>query len=332
MDRDYARIAREFMRELRGGRSQNAFSRRLGYRTNVAYAWESGRAFPTAASALLAAARSGIDVPAALTRFYRRQPAWLDRAEATSPAGVAALLDDLRGRSSIVDLARSCDRNRFAVARWLRGQAEPRLPDFFLLIDRSSTRLLDWLSSFVNPSRLPSIGRAWSALEEARRSAYDAPWTQAVLRCLELGEYRALPRHVRGWIAAKVGISEAEEQQCLRLLHRTGQIFLRRGRWEIRQVMAIDTRRDAAAELRVKRWWTEVALGRLSNPDCGIFSYNVFAVSASDLARINQLYRSYFAEMRAIIAKSEPSERVVLSCLQMVPLDADTGAEPSQLR
>ena len=63
---DYQRIARDFLRALRGRRSQAAFSRRLGYRTNVAYTWESGRAFPTAATVLNAAVRSGVDVHAAV--------------------------------------------------------------------------------------------------------------------------------------------------------------------------------------------------------------------------------------------------------------------------
>src|SRR5690606_8723412 len=33
------------------------------------------------------------------------------------------------------------------------------------------------------------------------------------------------------------------------------------------------------------------------------------------------LYRAYFRQVRAIIAQSEPSERVVLASLQLVPLD-----------
>jgi hypothetical protein len=96
---------------------------------------------------------------------------------------------------------------------------------------------------------------------------------------------------------------------------------LKRGRWELRQVLAVDTRRDAAAEHRVKRWWGSVALDRLAEPESGLFSYNVFAVSSADLERLRDLQRAYFRQMRSIIAASEPSERVVLASLQMVALD-----------
>jgi transcriptional regulator with XRE-family HTH domain len=207
MRQDYSRIARDFLRALRGKRSQAAFSRRLGYRTNVAYTWESGRAFPTAATVLAAAARTGVDVRGAIARFYRAAPPWLTEVDPTSPAGVARLLDDLRGRTSIVELARVAKRSRFAIARWLKGDAEPRWPEFLLLVETTSLRLLDFLATLTDVSKLPSLAVAWAELEATRRAAYDVPWTQAVLRALELTEYKSLERHERGWLARRVGIS-----------------------------------------------------------------------------------------------------------------------------
>ena len=43
---------------------------------------------------------------AALGRFYGQAPAWFATIEPASPAGVARLLDDLRGHTSVTDLAR----------------------------------------------------------------------------------------------------------------------------------------------------------------------------------------------------------------------------------
>jgi enamine deaminase RidA (YjgF/YER057c/UK114 family) len=111
-------------------------------------------------------------------------------------------------------------------------------------------------------------------------------------------------------------------------LARTGQIRLRRGRWELREVLAVDTRRDAESELAVRAWWLEAALARLRAGDTGIFSYNVFAVSEADFQRINDLYRAYFRQVRSIIGQSEPSERVVLFCLQLLPLDRHVPQAP----
>lgn len=322
---EYERIASDFLRAIRGKRSQAAFSRRLGYRTNVLYLWEAGRSFPTAADALSAAARSGIDVRTSLANFYHRTPDWLDRVDPTTREGVAALLNDLRGRTGINDLAKATGKSRFALARWLRGDAEPKLPEFLLLLEKTSQRLLDFLATLVDPLQLASVRRAWEELEATRRAAFDMPWTQAVLRVLELRDYADLERHVPGWIARRIGISLAEEQQCLQLLARTHQITFRQGRWQLRDVMAVDTRRDPAAERKIKRWWSDIALDRLEAGVPGIFSYNVFAVSEKDLATITDLHRAYFRQIRNIIAQSEPSERVVVASLQLAPLDAANG-------
>lgn len=63
-------VARQFLRAVRGARSQAAFSRKLGYRGNPVADWEAGRRFPTAEEALRACERVGIDVHAAFHRFH----------------------------------------------------------------------------------------------------------------------------------------------------------------------------------------------------------------------------------------------------------------------
>ena len=68
---DYADVASELVRALRGRRSQTAFSKWLGYRSNVASAWEAGRAFPTASDFFSVLERSGRKLAVALSVFYR---------------------------------------------------------------------------------------------------------------------------------------------------------------------------------------------------------------------------------------------------------------------
>ena len=65
---DFARIARELLVAIRGHRSQTAFSRWLGYRSNVVYSWEAGRRWPTGAEFFRVCQRAGVDVVAALER------------------------------------------------------------------------------------------------------------------------------------------------------------------------------------------------------------------------------------------------------------------------
>lgn len=317
---DYDALASELLRALRGGRSQTAFARRLGYKSNIVHSWEAGRAFPTAARALFAAQRSGVDVPSALLALYR-QPPREARLEPATAAGVAQFLNDLRGRASVQQLARSTGFSRYAIARWLAGTTEPRLPHFLRLVEALTLRLLDLLAGLVDPEQLPSVRAAWHALELARTATYREPWSQAVLRTLELQEYRALPRHEPGWVARRLGLELDSEQRALDLLVATGQVLRTASGYEpVADAPVIDTRRDPHGALALRVFWSEVALARLRAGSGGLFSHGVLAVSERDLQRIIELQKAYYQEVRAIVAESQPVERVALLNLQLVPL------------
>ena len=314
-------MASQLIRVLRGSRSQTALSRRLGYRSNVVYTWEAGDGFPTAARALVVARRVGVEPTEALARFYDRPPAWLGEIDLATRAGVTQLLDDLRGHRSINELADATGRNRYAVSRWLKGATEPRLPDFLRLVEACSLRLLDFLAAFIDPAGLPEVADAWRALEAARGAARDAPWSHAVLRALELAEYRALPCHERGWIARRLGISVEQEAQCLELLLQAGQIRAGSGGHFEHQVATVDVRRDRLATRNLAGWCAELGHARLVEGGAGTFTFNLFGVSTQDLARLRQLQRDYFAELRAIVAESQPVERVAVANMQLFSLD-----------
>jgi hypothetical protein len=314
-------LAAELLRALRGRRSQVAFSRRLRYQSNVAYLWESQRSWPTAAVTLLAAERVGVDVTAAVRSFSGAEPSWLADQPVASRSGVARWLDDMRGDTTILELAHRSGRSRFAVARWLKGQSEPRLPDFLRLIDATTSRLVDFVACFVSAERLPSVRERWRQLEAARRMVWDLPWSPAVLLMLQTEAYRALPAHEPGWIAERIGVAPSVEAECLEVLAATGQVRKRKRRWEVVQEQTIDTRPDRDAGRALKSWWTEVGLQSIRKNAPGLFSFNVFSVSERDLARLEEMQRAYYRSMRAIIASSTPAERVVVANLHLFPID-----------
>jgi len=327
---DYERVAADMMRAVRGTRSQEAFARRVGCRANAIYTWEAARSFPTAARALRAAERAGIDVEASLLRFYARPPEWLTaNKKLIAPSTVARLLDDLRGKTSIVALAQATERSRFAVARWLKGDAEPRLPDFLRVIEASSLRLLDFIACFVDPSTMPSVRDAYRDLEATRRAAYEAPFSHAFLRALELESYRARAAHEPGWLARALGLAREDEEASLALLLHSGQVVWDGQRYVPARVMTVDTRRDREAARRLRLFWSRTAVERLEHADQdreASSAYNLFGVSHEDLKRIRELQRAYFREMRAIVAQSQPVETIALATFQLVQLSGDDAS------
>jgi len=318
----FEQIAADWLRLIRGKRSQRGFSRRLGYSSNIAYRWETCVCFPKAREALELAKQGGEAGRASLNAFFgTSQPAPLLAVDLSSAAGVAELLRSLRGKTSLVELSRRSGHSRFAIARWLSGDAEPRLPELLSLIEAASFRLLDFLDCFTDVSKLPSVAEDFRALKAARKTAYDVPWSHAVLRALELADYAKLGKHRSGWVAKRLGISRDEEQRCLSALATARQIQLRDGLWVVDQTSTLDTRADPARSRRLKAEWLKVALARFEAGVSGTFGYNLMSISRTDLAKLRERHLAYFHDMQALVATSTPGECVVLFNTELFALD-----------
>ena len=115
-----------------------------------------------------------------------------------------------------------------------------------------------------------------------------------------------------GELADRIGISTEEEAQSLERLKTSGQIVWEAEHWRIKNVMALDTRRDPDAARRLRAWWLRRGAARIEAGDRGLM-YNVLGVSSADLERLRELQKAYLTEVRAIVARSEPVEHVVLA-------------------
>ncbi|HTV20896.1 MAG TPA: DUF4423 domain-containing protein [Polyangiaceae bacterium] len=320
---DFERVAAEWVRALRGKRTQAAFSRRLGYSNSVVHRWEAGRAWPTAARFLEACEACGKDVSVAYTRFFRRRPAWLAQHPPSSPQAVAAFLQQLRGKISVVQLAKDSGFSRYTLARWLAAEAEPRLPQFVQLVEACSRRSLDFIAAFTPPDELPCVAQRWARLQGMRTAAYEESWSLAVLRALELEGYANAHDGTR-WLATTLGIGEEQVQRALDVLVKAGQATLHAGRWVPKPAAAVSTGRDPATVGLLTAKWSKVAIERLEQHAPGHYGYSLFAVSRADLRRLRDLHVEYLREMQSIIARSKPDECVGLLCLQLLDLSTRT--------
>lgn len=315
----------QLLRALRGRRSQSALSKRLGYRSNIAQRWESGHSLPTAATFLACCVRLRIDVAGGLTRYYGRRPEWLARHAPDTPQAVAAFLGDLRGKVPIRDLAARVGVNRYTVARWLTGRAQPRLHELLALVDVGSGRLLDFVALFIEPSRVPSLAAPWARLQRSREAAYATPWSHAVLRALELGDGPRGEAATLRWLGSCLGAPAPELRAALRALLQAGQIERRRGRYVVTGAGDVDTGGDPLRARALKAHWTRAALQRLEAGAPGLFGYAVFAVSRRDLRRLREVQLEYVKQVHAITAESQPSECVGLFCTQLLDLSLGEG-------
>ncbi len=325
MEIDHEALARDLVRVLRGHRSQVQLSRRLGFATNTVYSWESGRRWPSASRFVHIAERVGAEPGVRLARFVGAADPYVVGSEQDASNAVVAFLQACRGERTIGTIAERTGHSRFAVSRWLRGQSEPRLPDFLQMIEATTLRLLDFVALFCDPATLRSVDEEWAQLQRARDSAWDAPWTQGVLLALTLPGYRGRP-HDPELLAAALGIEVQVVNRCLVHLEQSGQARWDGERWAPVAVQAVDLRRPGSGTA-LKRHWMQVAADRLEAPVASavedarpLYSYNVFTVGGPALEELKRMQRAHYRAVRSFVAEAPPGDRVVLMHLQLVPL------------
>jgi transcriptional regulator with XRE-family HTH domain len=323
---DFDAIARQLVRALRGPRSQEACNRRLGYTSNVFHAWESGSRKPTMSDLWRLAALSRVDVPQALLSILRKNLNLQHSTHPRSPSGIdgRAWLTELTVGWSAVELARELRCNRNTVARWLQGQTEPKVHQVLHLVNLTTQRLLDFVGQFVPLSEIPALARSSEDLRRQRALAYEIPWAHAVLRVLEIEDYRQLPAHTPGFIASRLGLTFDEEEAALAALAAAKQIRKSRGLWRPTRVLSVDTSTNRAADIELKRYWARVGSQRVSESALGsgaLFSYNVFTISDEGYQQIRRAHLEYYDRLRAIVAEHRGPTRVVLANVHLIPLD-----------
>jgi hypothetical protein len=196
------------------------------------------------------------------------------------------------------------------------------LPEYLEVIQACSLRLVDFVAGFTDPVEIPAVYAAWQQLREARELAYRLPWTHAVLRALSLDAYLKSERHSDAWVAERIGSSPSEVRHCLDVLARTEQVSYDGTHYREHSPDRVDTRADPQRARELKAWWLQLGLERMRAGQDGLFAYNLFAISARDLKRLEDLQRRYYREMSRMIAESEPIECVVLYTAQLFRLEA----------
>lgn len=323
---DFQTVAVQLVRALRGPRSQTACNRRLGYTSNVLHAWETGARKPTMSDLWRLAALARVDVHSALRSILRKADVSLGQVAGSSELDIdgRVWLTELTTGWTAAELARELNCNRNTVARWFQGTTEPKAHQVLHLVQLTTQRLLDFIALFVPLSDIAALARSSEDLRRQRILAYEMPWAHAVLRALEIEEYRQLPQHQPGFIATRLGLELEQEEAAIGALSQAKQIRRSRGLWRPTRVLSVDTSLMRAADVELKRYWAELGSQRVSEQALqkgALFSYNVFTISEEGYQQIRRAHLEYYDRLRAIVAEHQAPTRVVLANVHLIPLD-----------
>ena len=294
---DFDRVACQLLRALRGRRSQVAFARRLGYRSNPIAKWEGGHRFPTAAETFRACAVVGVDASAAAAAFH---PAAAGAWRADAPG---AWLAALKGDTPQARLAARSGLSRQQVGRALRGDSQPRLPAFLALVEAAPGRAADWVALLVDIAAVPALAREVAARRAVRRLAFDHPWSPAALAILEALPPGAPAAEARAALAARLPLDAAAVEALWAAIEASGAL----AGVADRPALTVDVAPTREEHRALRAHWAAASAARVASPaPADVFSFNVFAVSREDLAHLQALQRAFFREARGVIAGSRP--------------------------
>lgn len=293
---DYELVARQLLRAVRGHRSQVAFSRRLGYRSNPVADWEAGRRFPTAAEMFRACGRAGIDLHLIARRF---DPGSASAVHLSGDAAVAEWLSAQRGTATVQEVADRCGRSRYAVGRWLSGATRPRAPDFLRLVDALTGRSAELVAALVDIRDVPAAAAVHDRLAALKRLTVERPWADGVRLLLASRDYQRLPAHRPGWIAARLGLEPTEEARTIELLEQAGLV-----RWDGVRYRAEPTpspSSDLRAGPRVRAHLSELSRARSAHPGPhDRFDGLVFVADEQALVRLRTMVAEVIEEARGL--------------------------------
>jgi len=311
---DWTIASRQLLRALRGPRSQVAFSRRLGFRSNIAAAWEGGHRAPSVPTFFDACERVGVDLPDAMTRFH---PAIAPHFDPQEPA---PWLRELRGDTSTASLADALEVSPSRIRRWMAGRAHPRLETFLALVDALTGRASDLVACLVDIDAVPELADRVHAVEAARRLAIEHPWSAAI-RVL-VGTHRPRAQGAAGALGHLLDVGSDEVQHALDVMLAAGTIALVGERLCPVEAVTVDlgTLTDAQ-RLAMRQHWARAAGARAGRHPDDAIGYSVVAVGPEQLEAIRETYRRANRRVRTLVAGCEERELAALLVTQVLVLD-----------
>lgn len=324
MDLDFEQASRELLRALRARRSQAAFSRRLGYRSNVAAKWESGQRMPSASEALRYSSLLGVDVPGMLRGFHPNVVPETRQGEVVLHRWLSAL----RGTQRLADVAGKSQLSRYSVGRFLNGHSQPRLPQFLSLVEALTQRADELVDNWVGIDRVPALKPRFLRVQAARQAMLQQPLCLAVMCLLDTRALRALRRAAQeAELTRLLERPLPEMRECLRVLCAGGVIDASLDRYLPISALTVDTRPHRARSLSLQAHWSTLAARHAERPGPNdVCSYNVFSIARKDYGKLKQLQREFYRTARSLIAASEPTELAALLLVQMVAWDPEVEA------
>lgn len=298
---------------MRGGRSQNYVNRKLGYKFNQVYRWESGYTSIAWSDFLKFASVCRVDTKSALSETLLFKGSQQKSED---------LITHLIGDAKVSSVSTLLSKSRFTVGRWLRAESEPMLEDILALIHFQGLALAEFIEKLVPLDSITEIEPQLLSRKRQKQLFCEEPRVAAVLVCFTLSSYLQLPRHEVGFVANKLNLDLDTEKILIQKLVEVGLIHNVDGKFKVADAR-INTRSNFEDWLGLRKFWTKQALEYLENlkaqpNDVTTFGYHVFAISPKATKELQKALVDFYSNAKAIIGNDkDTAEEIFLLNLQL---------------
>jgi transcriptional regulator with XRE-family HTH domain len=314
---DIEAVRSQLLKSLRGDRSQNYLSRKLGYRFNQVYRWETGHTKIPWPSFVRLCQICKIDLGATLknTLGFVEKPERCD-----------LLVKNITAPASQSYMSKKVGVSRFVLSHWISGRTTPSLDDILRLVDKVTFALVEFVGGIAKIDTIPALRKDFEKREARKRILVRYPFLEAALACLELVDYQRLKKHQEGFISDRIGISLEEEKKLLSELKQVGTLLFKEGRFVFNEsaLENFDIRGDFQAVKGIKKYYIERATNKLlkasENSRKDLFIYYTFSVDEKAAAQINKEAVEFLKRVIEI-SEQRPKEPTQVRVLNMHFLD-----------
>lgn len=308
---DFDELTCELLVALRGRRSQVALSRRLRFRFNQIYRWESGSRKVRWSDFTRICQACGVDLPQAV-RVVTRRPC----------TTFAEILESLAPATSHATIARRSRISRQKVQRIAAGELDPDLGTAFRLLHNADFALFHLLDELLDESRFPPMLR--TSLQEFRTERQEfahSPAACAIDLFLETCTYRKLPAHDSAVVARGLGFSLAETERLLGKLESIGLIEMVDGKYRKARTGGSIGRADAKTVLDFVRHFHALSGQRLeamsgfSGQDA--FMLRLLPMSRATYEQVLRLGEDFIRKMSETVVRQEPLDVNDVYCVSL---------------
>ncbi len=326
---DYHACVGEFLRELRGVRTQRELSQLLGFSFNQVGKWESGVTHFKWRD--LFGLCEALKVP--FEQYFREQ-FWSFSGEFRPSLTAEEIWTQLQGLGAPWvpggSISQDVLRQRKTLKRWASMEQGPDLVEVFQVLDKVPSMLVSFVSYFVDVEKMPSLAPAYEQFVRAMDLVGRQPLCVFVNAALQLSSYRSLSRHCDEVLAQAIGCSQKEARSTLMLMQSHGLIFFD-GKKFHPSVFDFSFSAVRKRKLRIlTKFSTQMAADRyplepLTKKSPSTSSVRVNALSQKAAGEIMGLVSQFHHQVAQVVERDRGFNKEVVQVVLVHSFSADSG-------